>query len=61
MLMDRYSFEDEVEVELQADGLVLHPIKKVRVGWSEAFVQMHKKKDDVLLVDDVFEDETWDD
>lgn len=57
--MDRYSFEEEIEVELTDDGLVLHPVKKVRENWEKAFAKMHDQKDDMLLIDDVFEEEEW--
>lgn len=61
MLIDKYAFEDEVEIELTEDGMVLHPIKKARQGWGDSFAKMHKNEDDVLLIDDVFSDEEWDD
>ncbi|MCF8459461.1 MAG: AbrB/MazE/SpoVT family DNA-binding domain-containing protein [Flavobacteriales bacterium] len=61
MLIDRYAFEEEVEVELTDEGLVVHPVKKVRQGWGDAFAKMHKNEDDVLLMDDIFSDEEWDD
>jgi len=61
MLIDRYAFEDEVEIELTEEGMVLHPIKKVRHGWGDFFAKMHKNEDDVLLIEDFFNDEEWDD
>jgi len=33
--------------------------ENVRKGWNEAFKQMRKNNDDVLLMDDVYEKETF--
>jgi hypothetical protein len=33
--------------------------QKPRGNWAEAFQQMHENGDDALLIDDVFEDETF--
>ncbi|WP_197739833.1 hypothetical protein [Pedobacter sp. BS3] len=33
--------------------------KKPRKNWEQAFRKMHENKDDQLLMDDVFEDETF--
>ena len=34
--------------------------KEPRKGWSEAFAEMHAAGDDQLYIDDVFEDENFD-
>jgi hypothetical protein len=33
--------------------------EKPRKGWAKAFKEMHKAGDDELLINDVFEDETF--
>jgi len=33
--------------------------ENIRKGWNEAFKQMRKNNDDVLLMDDVYEKETF--
>jgi len=45
---------------LENDHIVLRPLKEPRKGWSEAFQEMHASGDDQLLIDDVFDDENFD-
>ena len=59
-ILDKYEIKDMVELVLEADHLVLKAIPNQREGWEEAFRLMHKNGDDVLLIDDVFEDEDID-
>lgn len=59
-VLDRYNIKDKVEVILEEDQIVLRPIDTPRKGWDKAFKEMHDKQDDHLLMDDVFEDENFD-
>ncbi len=61
LLLEKYRLEGKVELELQDDGILLKPISpsKPREGWEESFQQMHERGDDALLIDDVFDDENW--
>ena len=45
---------------LENDHIILRPFKEPRKGWSEAFAEMHVAGDDQLLIDDVFDDENFD-
>jgi len=47
-----------VELIVKNDQLIIKPISKVRDGWEDQFEQMAKLNDDLLLVPDVFDDET---
>ena len=58
-LLKEYDFTDEVFLELQEDGILLKPAKKPRKGWSSAFKNMHTRKEDTLLMPDVFKDEKF--
>ncbi len=40
-------------------GIIFNPIDEPRKGWEKAFKQMHENGDDELLMDDVFEDENF--
>lgn len=60
-ILEQYNIKDKVELVLEEGYLVIKPIAAPREGWEEAFRQMHEAGDDALLIDDVFEDETWDD
>ena len=63
-ILKKYGFNDKVNLVMEEDGLVLKPVKKVREGWEENFKQIAEKGEDGLLIgdllmDDVFEDETF--
>ncbi len=57
MLLKKYNISDSVELILRPDCIIIRPIKKVRVGWEDAFKSMRENEDDQLLIPDVFEDE----
>ncbi len=61
MILEKYQLQDKVELELRDDCIVLKSVPKPRQDWEEAFRQMHENGDDQLLIDDMFEDEQWDD
>lgn len=46
-------------MKLEKPGTLLQPIEEPRKGWGEAFQRMHENGDDLLLIDDVFEDENF--
>ncbi|MDR9399073.1 AbrB/MazE/SpoVT family DNA-binding domain-containing protein [Salibacter sp.] len=58
-LLKQYHIEDKVELIFKKGHIVLKPKKKPREGWEKAFEEMHKQGDDNLLIDDVFEDEDF--
>ena len=59
-LLERYNIRDTVELILEEDCIVLKAKSKPRVGWEESFKLMAENGDDKLLVNDVFEDEAFD-
>ena len=59
-VLDRYNIKDKVEVILEEGQIVLRPLDTPRQGWDQAFKEMHDHQDDDLLMDDVFEDEDFD-
>jgi len=58
-LLERYQIKDTVELILEKSHIVLKPKAEPRKGWEEAFKQMHESGDDKLLMNDVFEDENF--
>ena len=46
-------------MKLKKPVIVLHPIEEPRKGWDKAFQKMHENGDDLLLIDDVFDDENF--
>jgi antitoxin MazE len=59
-ILEKYNIENKVELILEEGHIILKPIEETRKGWDEAFKLMHEKKEDNLLLDDVFEDENFD-
>jgi antitoxin MazE len=59
-ILAKYEIQDKVEIILEENQIILKPIKEPRKGWDEAFAEMAKNGDDHLLIDDVFEDESFD-
>jgi antitoxin MazE len=44
---------------MEEGQIVLKPASTPRKGWEKSFQQMHENGDDALLIDDVFDDETF--
>lgn len=58
-ILDRYSINDKIELIFEKGFIILKPKAEPRSGWEKAFKKMHKNGDDQLLIDDVFEDEDF--
>jgi antitoxin MazE len=59
-ILEKYSISDKIELILEKEYLILKPKAEPRKGWDQAFKKMHANGDDQLLIDDVFEDENFD-
>ena len=59
-ILEKYKIQDSLELILEEDCIVLKPKKKARLGWENAFKEMHQQGDDNLLINDIFEDENLD-
>jgi len=52
-VLQQCDIQKEVDIEIRGNLIILKPLhKKAREGWSEAFKQMKKNKDDKLFIDD---------
>jgi len=58
-ILEKYSMSNKVELILEDGYMILKPIAAPRIGWEQAFKEMHDNGDDQLLMDDVFEDENF--
>ena len=58
-LLEKYNFRDKVELILEKGYIILKPKAEPRKGWEKAFKKMHESGDDKLLMNDVFEDENF--
>lgn len=58
-LLEKYNIQDTVELILEKSHIILRPKLSSRKGWDKAFKKMHESGGDKLLMNDVFEDENF--
>jgi len=58
-LLEKYNIKDKVELILEKGYIILKPKAEPRKGWEKAFRKMHESGDDKPLMNDVFEDENF--
>lgn len=58
-ILEKYNIHDKIEVILEKGYIVLKPKTEPRKDWEIAFQKMHENGDDQLLMNDVFDDETF--
>ena len=56
-LLEKYNIRDTVDLILEKGHIIIKPLSKPRKGWDKAFKEMNESGDDMLLIDDVFQDE----
>jgi len=59
-ILEKYHIKDKVELILEKDQIILRPIESPRKNWEDQFRKMAETGDDQLLMNDVFEDENFD-
>ncbi len=60
-ILEQCNIEDQVELEVGKDRMVIKPVRdKPREGWNEAFRLMHKKKEDILLLNEAINEDMED-
>lgn len=58
-ILEKYNIQDKIEVILEKGFIVLKPKNEPRKDWEIAFQKMHENGDDQLLMNDVFDEETF--
>jgi len=58
-ILEKYNIKDKVEMILEKGYIILKPIVAPRKDWEKAFEELHDNGDDKLLLNDVFEDENF--
>ena len=58
-ILEKYNIKDKVELILEMGQIVLKPIEVPRKNWETAFKKMNSENDDELLMNDVFNDENF--
>ncbi len=59
-LLQQTGLRDEVEIEVQGEGLLIRAIDHPRAGWDEAFALMALQGDDALLDEGELVPTRWD-
>ncbi len=58
-ILEKYNIKDKVEIILEMGQIILKPIENPRKNWDVSFEKMHQEGDDTLLLNDVFDDEDF--
>ena len=58
-ILEKYNIQDKIELVLEKEFIVLKPKTEPRKNWEKAFEKMRENNDDQLLIEDVFEDENF--
>ena len=58
-IIDKYNIKDKVEIILEKGRIIIKPIEEPRQNWEKAFEKMSKEGDDKMLMNDVFNDENF--
>ena len=58
-ILEKYNIKDKIELILEKGFIVLKPKEEYRKNWEKALKEMNKNGDDKLLIDDVFDDENF--
>ena len=58
-ILEKYNIQDKIELILEKGFIILKPKAEPRKNWEKAFKKMRENNDDQLQIDDVFEDENF--
>ena len=59
-ILEQYNITDKVTLVMDKDQIRLVPVAQTRAGWEYAFKSMAAQGDDELQINDVFDDEDFD-
>ena len=58
-ILEKYNIGDKIELILEKGYIILRPKTEPQKNWKNAFKKMHENGDDQLLMNDVFDDENF--
>lgn len=58
-ILDKYNIKDKVKIVLEEGRIILIPVETPRQNWETAFEKMSIEGDDKMLMNDVFNDENF--
>ena len=59
VILKKYNIEDKVELILAKGQIILKPVSSTKKNQENEFRKMNENGDDKLLINDVFEDENF--
>ena len=59
-ILEKYNIQEKIELTLEKGYIILKPKPEPRKNWEDSFKTMHDSGDDQLIIDDIFEDENFD-
>lgn len=58
-IIEKYNLKDKLDMIFEEDKIIIKAVEEPRKGWDMQFKEMAKSQEDILLVEDVFEDEDF--
>jgi len=58
-ILEKYQIKDKVELILEKGQIILRPVDTPRKNWEKKFKEMSKNDDDTLLINGVFDEDTF--
>lgn len=58
-ILEKYNIRDKIELILEKGYIIIKPKTEPRKDWEKSFKKMHENGDDQMLMNDVFEDESF--
>ena len=58
-ILEKYNITDKLELIMEDGYFILKAKSNPRSGWEKSFKEMHENSDDEILIDDVFDDENF--
>ena len=58
-ILEKYNITDSLELILEKGYMILKPKQEPRKGWEKSFKKMHDNEEDKLVMNDIFEDENF--
>ena len=58
-ILNQYNIKKKINLILEQDYIIIKPIEEPRKGWDKAFKDMHENGDDSLVIQDIFDNENF--
>ena len=58
-ILEKYNITDTLELIFEKGYMILKPKEEPRKGWEKSFKKMNENGDDKMVMQDIFEDENF--